>query len=83
MIWSVICGLVVGVIAKAVMPGKDPGGYLVTIILGIAGASLVSWVGGSLGFYTLGEPMGLIAAVIGAMVILLIYRVILTNAATA
>jgi uncharacterized membrane protein YeaQ/YmgE (transglycosylase-associated protein family) len=51
--------------------------------LGIAGAALVSWVGGNLGFYRLGEPMGFIAAVIGAMVILLIYRVVLANKATA
>jgi uncharacterized membrane protein YeaQ/YmgE (transglycosylase-associated protein family) len=83
MIWSIIIGLVVGIIAKAVMPGKDPGGVIVTSLLGIAGAALASWVGGSLGFYQLGEPVGFIAAVAGAMVILLFYRVLAANHAAA
>jgi uncharacterized membrane protein YeaQ/YmgE (transglycosylase-associated protein family) len=82
MIWSALMGLLVGVVAKFVMPGKDPGGYFGTALLGIVGAVVASWIGGKLGFYRIGDPVGFIAAVIGAMVILLLYRVLLANEAT-
>lgn len=83
MIWSVLIGLLVGVVAKVVMPGKDPGGFILTALLGIAGAMVASWIGGSLGFYRMGDPVGFIASVIGAMVILLFYRLLFPNRATA
>ena len=73
--WIVI-GALAGVIAKAIMPGKDPGGCLVTIALGIAGAALAGFLGNALGWYRQGEGAGFIAAIIGAIIILFIYRLI-------
>ena len=76
-IWSLIVGLVVGAIAKLLMPGKDPGGIFVTALLGIAGAMVASFLGRALGFYHEGDVgPGVIASVIGAMVILGIYRLV-------
>ena len=77
-IWTVIVGLVVGAIAKLLMPGKDPGGCVVTILLGIGGAMLAGFLGRALNFYS--EPTdgaGFVAAIVGAFVILLLYRLIL------
>jgi uncharacterized membrane protein YeaQ/YmgE (transglycosylase-associated protein family) len=73
--WIVI-GLIAGGIAKLLMPGKDPGGCLITILLGIAGALLAGFVGKSIGWYNEGEAAGFIAAIVGAFVILFIYRLI-------
>ncbi|HWO42427.1 MAG TPA: GlsB/YeaQ/YmgE family stress response membrane protein [Candidatus Eisenbacteria bacterium] len=67
-------GLVVGIIAKLLMPGRDPGGFVITILLGIAGALLGGFLGRMLGFYREGDPVGFIMAVIGSIVLLLIYR---------
>jgi uncharacterized membrane protein YeaQ/YmgE (transglycosylase-associated protein family) len=67
-------GLIVGIVAKFVMPGRDPGGMVVTIVLGIVGAMLGGWIGRALGMYQVGQPVGFIMAVIGAVVILAIYR---------
>ena len=76
-IWSLIVGLVVGAIAKLLMPGKDPGGIFVTALLGIGGAMLAASIGRSLGLYQAGDVgPGLIASIIGAMVILGIYRLV-------
>lgn len=76
-IWSLIVGLVVGAIAKLLMPGKDPGGIFVTALLGIGGAMLAAFIGRSLGFYRAGDVgPGVIASVIGAMLLLGIYRLI-------
>ena len=71
--WIVI-GLIAGAIAKAIMPGRDPGGCLVTIALGIGGALLAGFLGQQLGWYQAGEGAGFIAAIVGAAVLLLIYR---------
>lgn len=73
--WIVLGG-VAGVLGKMIMPGRDPGGCLVTILLGIAGALLSGFVGRSLGLYDPGEPAGWVAATLGAIVILFIYRLI-------
>jgi uncharacterized membrane protein YeaQ/YmgE (transglycosylase-associated protein family) len=73
--WIVI-GALAGIIAKAIMPGKDPGGCIVTILLGIAGAMLAGFLGNALGWYKQGEGAGFIAAIIGAILILFIYRLI-------
>ena len=70
----IVFGLVVGVVAKFVMPGRDPGGMIVTIVLGIVGALLGGWIGQALGVYQAGEPVGFIMAVIGAIVVLAVYR---------
>jgi uncharacterized membrane protein YeaQ/YmgE (transglycosylase-associated protein family) len=69
-----IAGLVIGAIAKFLMPGRDPGGFLVTMILGMAGALLAGWIGRAMGLYEPGEPAGWITSIIGAIVLLLIYR---------
>ena len=71
----ILFGLVVGALAKLVMPGRDPGGIIVTMLLGIAGAVLGGFVGRSLGFYAEGEPAGFFMAFLGAVVLLLLYRV--------
>jgi len=73
-LWTIIIGFVAGVIAKFIMPGKDPGGIIITILLGIGGALLAGFLGRQLGWYQPGEGAGLIAAVIGAILILFLYR---------
>ena len=69
-----IIGLVVGAVAKLLMPGKDPGGFIVTILIGIVGALVAGFLGRSLGWYSEGEPAGFIASVVGAILLLIIYR---------
>lgn len=71
----IVFGLIVGAIAKLLMPGRDPGGIIVTMVLGIVGALLGGFLGRALGFYNEGEPAGFIMAVLGAIAVLLIYRV--------
>ena len=75
-IWMLIIGLIVGAIAKFLTPGKDPGGCLVTMLLGIAGAFIAGVLGRSLGWYHEGEPAGFIASVIGAVLLLFLFRMI-------
>jgi uncharacterized membrane protein YeaQ/YmgE (transglycosylase-associated protein family) len=75
-IWTLVIGLVVGAIAKLLMPGKDPGGCIITILLGVAGAFVAGYLGRALGWYQPGQPAGFIASIIGAMLLLLIYRII-------
>jgi uncharacterized membrane protein YeaQ/YmgE (transglycosylase-associated protein family) len=70
----ILFGLVVGILAKLVMPGRDPGGFIVTILLGIAGSVLGGFLGRVLGLYSPGQPAGWIVSTIGAVVLLLIYR---------
>lgn len=70
----IIVGLIVGVIAKMIMPGPDPGGMIVTILLGIGGALLGGAIGRALGFYTVDEPAGWLMSIVGAVVILAGYR---------
>ncbi len=78
--WIVI-GLLAGGVAKLLMPGRDPGGCIVTILLGIAGALLAGFLGRAVGWYEPGDGAGFIAAIVGAFVILLIYRLVLRNRA--
>ncbi len=73
-IWMLVIGLLVGALAKLVMPGKDPGGVIVTMVLGVAGALLAGFLGRALGWYADGEPAGLIASIIGAVILLAGYR---------
>ncbi|MPZ77563.1 MAG: GlsB/YeaQ/YmgE family stress response membrane protein, partial [Deltaproteobacteria bacterium] len=70
----IIFGLIVGVIAKFLMPGRDPGGFIVTILLGIAGALLGGFVGRMLGLYREDDPVGFIMALVGSIVLLVLYR---------
>ena len=75
-IWGwMVLGLIVGANAKLLMPGRDPGGIIVTMVLGIVGALLGGFIGRALGLYTEGEPAGFIMALLGAVAVLLIYRV--------
>jgi uncharacterized membrane protein YeaQ/YmgE (transglycosylase-associated protein family) len=73
---TLVIGLVVGAIAKFLMPGPDPGGCFITILLGIAGAFVAGFLGRVIGWYEPGQPAGFITSVIGAMLLLLIYRLI-------
>ena len=73
-IWTLIIGLGAGIVAKFLMPGPDPGGIIVTILLGVAGAFLATWLGQTIGWYHAGEGAGFIGAVVGAVIILVIYR---------
>ena len=75
-LWTLIIGLVIGVVAKLLMPGRDPGGCIITMLLGIAGSFLAGYLGEALGWYRPGQPAGFIFSVIGAMILLLIYRMI-------
>jgi uncharacterized membrane protein YeaQ/YmgE (transglycosylase-associated protein family) len=75
-LWTILIGLVAGALAKLIMPGRDPGGIIVTILLGIGGALVARFVGRMLGWYAEGEPAGFIAATLGAIVILAIYRMV-------
>ncbi len=72
----IVIGLIAGAVAKFIMPGKDPGGILITIVLGVAGAFLATFLGRLVGWYSEGESGGFIAAVIGAIILLAIYRLI-------
>jgi len=75
-LWMLIIGLIVGALAKFIMPGKDPGGIIITILIGIAGALLAGFLGRALGWYNDGEPAGFIASLIGAILLLVIYRLV-------
>ncbi len=72
-----LIGLVVGAVAKLLMPGRDPGGFIVTILLGIAGAFVAGYLGRAIGWYGPGQAAGFIASVLGAMLLLFIYRMFL------
>jgi uncharacterized membrane protein YeaQ/YmgE (transglycosylase-associated protein family) len=77
-IWTIIIGFVAGVIAKFITPGKnEPSGFVLTTILGIVGAFLASWLGQALGWYQSGEGAGLIGAVVGAVIVLLIWGAVM------
>lgn len=82
MIRAIIAGLIVGALAKLVMPGRDPGGIFITIILGIGGALLGTFLGRSLGFYAANEGAGIIMSILGAIVLLAIYRAMKGRRAT-
>jgi uncharacterized membrane protein YeaQ/YmgE (transglycosylase-associated protein family) len=75
-LWEAIIGLIVGALAKLLMPGKDPGGIFITMLIGIAGSLLAGFLGRALGWYAPGQSAGFIMSVIGALVLLVIYRLI-------
>ena len=70
----IVFGLIAGLIAKLIMPGNDPGGFFITILLGIAGAFLAGFIGRTVGWYRPEEGAGLVASVLGAMLLLFLYR---------
>jgi uncharacterized membrane protein YeaQ/YmgE (transglycosylase-associated protein family) len=75
-IWTLIIGLVAGIVAKLLMPGRDPGGFIITMLLGVAGAFVATWLGQAIGWYRAGEGAGFIGAVVGAVILLIVYRMI-------
>ncbi len=76
LLYTILIGLVIGVVAKFLMPGRDPGGCIITMLLGIAGSFVASFLGQAMGWYRPGQPAGFIFSVIGAMILLLIYRML-------
>jgi len=81
-IMTFIIGLVVGIIAKFLTPGRDPGGFIITAIIGIVGSFLATWIGQALGWYQAGQSAGWIASIVGAIVLLLIYRMFTKRSTT-
>jgi uncharacterized membrane protein YeaQ/YmgE (transglycosylase-associated protein family) len=75
-LWILCIGLVIGFIAKLLMPGRDPGGCIITMLIGIAGSFVASYLGKAMGWYAPGQPAGFIASIVGAMLLLLLYRLI-------
>ena len=82
-LWTILIGLLVGIVARFLMPGRDPGGFIITTLLGIAGAFLAKVIGQSMGWYSEGEPAGFLAAVGGAILLLFLYRLIVGRRRTA
>jgi len=75
-IGAIVIGFFAGLIAKFLMPGRDPGGFIITIVLGIVGAFVATWIGQAIGWYQEGEAAGFIGAVVGAIIVLVIYRLV-------
>ena len=75
-IWAIIIGFLVGLVAKFLMPGRDPGGFIITALLGIVGAVLASFLGQAMGLYAAGQSAGFIGAVVGAILVLFIYNLV-------
>ncbi len=75
-LWIIIIGFLVGFIAKLLMPGRDPGGFIITILLGIAGSFVATYIGQHFGWYRQGQPAGFIGAILGAILLLVVYRLL-------
>jgi uncharacterized membrane protein YeaQ/YmgE (transglycosylase-associated protein family) len=75
-IGTLIIGLLAGIVAKLLMPGRDPGGFIITMLLGIAGAFVATYLGQAIGWYQAGQAAGFIGAVVGAVILLIVYRMI-------
>lgn len=73
-VWTILVGFAAGALAKLVVPGRDPGGCILTTVLGIAGALLAGYLGRALGWYEVGDGVGLLGSFLGAVIILAIYR---------
>ncbi len=78
----ILFGLIVGIVAKLLMPGRDPGGFIITILIGIAGALIGGFIGRAIGLYQPGDPVGFIMAVIGSIVLLILYRLLVPRRST-
>lgn len=81
LIGTIIFGLIVGLVAKLLMPGKDPSGFFITAIIGIVGSLIGGFLGRMLGLYREGDPAGFIMSVIGAMVLLYVYHLVVKRTA--
>lgn len=78
-IGAIIIGGLAGAVAKFLMPGRDPGGIIVTILLGVLGAVVATWLGHQIGWYRYGESAGFLGAVVGAIILLVAYRMIVRS----
>ncbi|MCU1223090.1 MAG: Transglycosylase-associated protein [Edaphobacter sp.] len=76
LLWTALIGLIVGALAKLIMPGKDPGGILITMLIGIAGSFLGTFIGRAVGHYEPGQSAGFIMSLVGALILLAIYHFI-------
>lgn len=75
-IWTIIIGFLAGLIAKLIMPGRDPGGFIITTLLGIIGAVVATYIGQAIGWYRAGQGAGFIGAIVGAIILLVLYRLL-------
>lgn len=75
-IGTIVIGLLAGIVAKLLMPGRDPGGFIITTLLGIIGAVVATYLGQAVGWYRAGEGAGFIGAVVGAVILLVLYRML-------
>ena len=82
-LWVILIGLVAGALARLIVPGTEAGGFIVSIILGIVGALVATWLGKAIGWYKEGESAGLIGATVGAILVLAVYHLIRRRSATA
>ncbi len=82
LLWEAIIGLIVGALAKFLMPGKDPGGIFITMLIGIAGALLATFIGSKVGLYQEGQRAGFLMSLVGAIILLAIYRLFKGKSAT-
>lgn len=76
LLWTLLIGLLVGIVAKFLMPGRDPGGFIITTLLGIAGAFVAYGIGRAMGWYATGDAAGFLASVGGAVFLLVLYRLL-------
>ena len=75
-LWTILIGFLIGLVAKFLMPGRDPGGFIITVLIGIAGSFIATYLGMAMGWYRNGETAGFIAGVLGAIVLLVAYRLV-------
>jgi len=78
-IWTILIGFVVGLLAKMLTPGRDPAGFFITAAIGIAGSLVATFVGQALGWYNAGQPAGFVGSLIGAIILLVIYHLVRRN----
>ena len=83
LIWAAIIGLIVGALAKFIMPGKDPGGIWITMAIGIVGSIVATWIGRAIGWYQEGQSAGFLMSIAGAILLLYVYRLIRGRSAPA
>ena len=81
-IWTILIGFVVGLLAKMITPGRDPSGFFITAAIGIVGSLLATYGGQALGLYSAGEPAGFIGSLVGAVILLAIYHLVRRNSVT-
>jgi len=79
LLWTALIGLIVGAVAKFLMPGKDPGGWIITMVLGLAGSFIAGYLGRMVGWYQEGQAAGFVLSVLGAILLLFLYRMFIAK----